>query len=121
MYRIIPFIFMFGCSDSPPITTCEPHGEIFTEDSEVMCSASKLCTTGDLKEYDRHICFCDLICICFHSIFTLSDTCTDVNDTKCQRDNMMTLFSGEFCKRPKVKREAFMLDIRNQLREVSDE
>jgi hypothetical protein len=118
---LVTLMFLSSCSDSPLATTCEPHGEIPLRDSSTMCSASKLCTTGDLMEYDRHICFCDLLCICFHSIFTLSDTCVDVNDTRCKRSNMMTLFGGGFCKLSKAEREVFMLGVRSQSKEVSDE
>jgi len=107
-------IFLFSCSDYVESTICRPSNEIQLTDFDTMCSSSVLCTTGNVSEYTRHICFCDIICICFHSKFHLSDSCQSVDDVRCTRNNIIMLFSGNFCKLSKSHRESFMEDVRLQ-------
>jgi hypothetical protein len=118
MYKVIAsLVFMISCSsDLPSETICSPSSALF-KDSSTICAALKTCTTGELVEYNKYMCFCDLICICFYSEFT--NECID--DTKCKRDNVLMLFGKDFCKLPKNRREELMLDIKNRLKEVPSE
>ena len=121
MCKVLLFIFIAGCSNEIEQTVCYPSDELSFEDFNDMCSASTICVTGNSSEYIRHLCFCDIICLCFHSRFYLSDSCENVLDKGCQRNNMLMLFNGEFCSLSKEQRENLMNSFRLQSSRLKEE
>ena len=111
-FIIIMSVLLTSCGgESLPETVCSYDGELPFNDMSVMCSRSEKCVTGNHVEYNRHVCFCDKICLCFHSTFHMTNTCTYVNDPNCKRHNYMSLAGGKFCLLPKNDREIILKDL----------
>lgn len=89
---------------------CEPQLDVF-QDSHMICGASEICASYNYIRYYKHLCFCDILCICFYS-----ESNCDAYIESCDGDaSILMLFGKEFCDLSKSYRRSLVSETRHQM------